>query len=441
MKKNLAAVVTCFLLVFTLIFSAIPTTEVQAAKVKLSKTKVTLVKGKSTTLKVKGTKKKVTWKTGNKKIATVSKKGKVTAKKAGKVTISAKVQKKTYKCTVKVETPSLAKSSLTVNVGSSYNLTVKGNTQKVTWSTSNKKVATVTSKGKITGKKAGTATISAKVTGKTMKCKVTVKKKSAATTATTAVKIPEITNGNDGIIEGMFIESSITVFNVDTGDNSYTCTSSNPDVLEITSTSNVGPLYIYVKTKNTGSSVITFKNRQGTYTYKVTVVKSDVDAKGDQIINNAKITSSMSDLEKARALAIAECDALTYGIGNNPYKLNCLLDGKAVCDGYSRVYEYLLSRVGVESRRVITDLGNHAWNQVKIDGQWYNVDVTWIDPPSADFDFKFQYFMKSDNSEYYNDASNHSNISDRIDPSLTATSTRFDNVTNDEWKSDGWKKY
>ena len=45
---------------------------------------------------------------------------------------------------------------------------------KATWKSSNPKVASVTSKGKVTAKKKGTATISAKVNGKTYKCKVTV---------------------------------------------------------------------------------------------------------------------------------------------------------------------------------------------------------------------------------------------------------------------------
>ena len=47
--------------------------------------------------------------------------------------------------------------------------------KKVTWSSSKKAVATVSAKGKITAKKAGTTTITGKVNGKKYKCKVTVK--------------------------------------------------------------------------------------------------------------------------------------------------------------------------------------------------------------------------------------------------------------------------
>lgn len=78
---------------------------VSAAAPKLNKTKVTLTAGKSTTLKLNNAPKgkKITWSTSNKKIATVSQKGKVTAKKAGTATITAKVAKKKYTCKVTVK--------------------------------------------------------------------------------------------------------------------------------------------------------------------------------------------------------------------------------------------------------------------------------------------------------------------------------------------------
>ncbi len=78
------------------------------AAVKISKKKLTLTVGQKATLKMKGTKKKVTWKSANKKIATVSKKGVVTAKAAGKVKITAKVKgkRKKYTCVVTVKAAS-----------------------------------------------------------------------------------------------------------------------------------------------------------------------------------------------------------------------------------------------------------------------------------------------------------------------------------------------
>lgn len=76
---------------------------VQAASIKISSKKKTMYKGYTYTLKVTGTKKKVTWTSSNKSKATVNSKGKVYAKKNGKVTITAKVGNKKYTCKVTVK--------------------------------------------------------------------------------------------------------------------------------------------------------------------------------------------------------------------------------------------------------------------------------------------------------------------------------------------------
>ena len=73
------------------------------AKVAINRKKATIIQGKTLKLKIKGTKKKIKWITSNKKIAIVSKKGKVTAKRPGKATIKAKVGKITYKCRITVK--------------------------------------------------------------------------------------------------------------------------------------------------------------------------------------------------------------------------------------------------------------------------------------------------------------------------------------------------
>ena len=83
----------------------------------------------------------------------------------------------------------LSKKSVTLQVGKKKTIKVKGTTNKVTWATSDKKVATVNSKGKITAKGEGTCNITATVGSKTLTCKVTVKAKAAAANT---VKVGEI---------------------------------------------------------------------------------------------------------------------------------------------------------------------------------------------------------------------------------------------------------
>ena len=136
--------------------------------------------GKNATIKVTKTKVtgKVTFKSSNKKVATVNSKGVITGKKAGKAVITVKVGKYTKKLTVKVKKPSfkLVKSSVKLKKGKKTTIRVKAApVSKVTYKTSNKKVATVNSKGVVTAKKKGTAKITVKCNGITRTFKVTVK--------------------------------------------------------------------------------------------------------------------------------------------------------------------------------------------------------------------------------------------------------------------------
>lgn len=70
----------------------------------------------------------------------------------------------------------LNRTKITLAVGMTAQLKVKGTSKKVKWSSTNKKIVSVNSKGKITALKKGTATVRAKVGKKTYKCKVTVKR-------------------------------------------------------------------------------------------------------------------------------------------------------------------------------------------------------------------------------------------------------------------------
>ena len=114
----------------------------------------------------------------NKSIATVDSKGVVKAKKAGTVKITAQVGSYKKVVTIKVRNASLklAKTAATVKKGKTTTIKVSAvPTGKVTYTSSNKKVATVTSKGVVKGVKKGTATITVKCNGMTAKFKGTVK--------------------------------------------------------------------------------------------------------------------------------------------------------------------------------------------------------------------------------------------------------------------------
>lgn len=71
-----------------------------------------------------------------------------------------------------------------------------------------------------------------------------------------------------------------------------------------------------------------------------------------------------------------------YEEGENSQNISSVfIDGKSVCMGYSKAYEYLLQKKGIESVIVsgTVDGESHAWNLVKLDGEYYFMDVTWGD--------------------------------------------------------------
>lgn len=159
-------------------------------------TNYTLKKGKTLRLKAtpspKSAKiKKITWKSSKKSIATVSEKGIVKGKKNGTATITATVKGTKIKtsCKIRVGTPvtkiKADKTKLTLTKGSSKTVKItvspsNASNKDVSYTSSKKSVATVSSKGKITAKGTGTATITIKAkdgSGKKATIKVTVKPK------------------------------------------------------------------------------------------------------------------------------------------------------------------------------------------------------------------------------------------------------------------------
>ena len=164
---------------------------VKTTKITTTTKSLTLAKGatykklaSSITVTPVTSKEKVSYSSSNKKVATVSSKGVIKAKKAGTTKITVKSGKKKVVVTVKVtgvKTTNLSgvPAAKSVSKGKSFKIkaiaTPKNTDEKITFKSSNKKVATVTSKGVVKGLKKGTATITVQSGSKKMTCKVTVK--------------------------------------------------------------------------------------------------------------------------------------------------------------------------------------------------------------------------------------------------------------------------
>lgn len=111
------------------------------------------------------------------------------------------------------------------------------------------------------------------------------------------------------------------------------------------------------------------------------------------------ITEEMSDYEKELAvhdwmIAWAEYDQAALSAlpgaqptpdSDNPYGF--FTGRAAICTGYTSTFQLLMDLLGIECVTVEGTAYNgtedHAWNMVRLDGDWYCVDVTWDDPVSS----------------------------------------------------------
>lgn len=208
-------------------------TTAQAA-VKISKKSYRLVKGASLQLKLTGTKKKANWTTSKRSVATVTQKGKVSAKKKGTATITAKIGKKKYNCRIYVETPTISPRKTTIEVGKSTSLRLNGTKQKVTWKSSNTEIATVRN-GKVTGRKSGNVKITANVQKKKYTCNIMVNDPSNKINPNKKVPVTTLFLRSDYIKlkKGNSQTIGFTIYPQNATDKYVKWTSSNPSVASV----------------------------------------------------------------------------------------------------------------------------------------------------------------------------------------------------------------
>ena len=105
-----------------------------------------------------------------------------------------------------------------------------------------------------------------------------------------------------------------------------------------------------------------------------------VEEKVQEIIA-AEITDDMSEYRKAVVLhnwLVRNVEYAYTDTNSHYYAEGALLEGKAVCNGFTEAYIRLLEAVGIESYQAYGS--DHTWNVVKLEGKWCHVDVTWDQP-------------------------------------------------------------
>lgn len=107
-------------------------------------------------------------------------------------------------------------------------------------------------------------------------------------------------------------------------------------------------------------------------------------------------------------------------LGNESDAYGVLVDTSAVCEGYARAFQLLCNKLGVDCVSIAgqTDAG-HQWNCAKIDGSWYQVDVTWNDTDGKD---------EWSSNDYFNLTDAQIKKDHTIDP-------MFDDISDEEYNS------
>lgn len=123
---------------------------------------------------------------------------------------------------------------------------------------------------------------------------------------------------------------------------------------------------------------------------KVASILSTVDAE------------SMSDFQKVKFVNdyIVKNTEYSTNTAASPHSAYAVIqENKGVCQGYALLALKMLQALGVETKYVVGEVytGGHAWNLVKVDGEWYHLDTTWNDPtPDRKNIVRYEYFLVND---------------------------------------------
>lgn len=130
--------------------------------------------------------------------------------------------------------------------------------------------------------------------------------------------------------------------------------------------------------------VVTVKLQFNGLEKDLTTAKRDFNLKVNEIVSEVNKASSKGFLYQEVKLHDILCSICTYD-ENAQYDqsaYSCLVGGSSVCSGYARAFQVIMNKMNVPTYYIVgkvRDGGDHAWNIIKIDGQFYNVDVTWDD--------------------------------------------------------------
>ena len=153
-----------------------------------------------------------------------------------------------------------------------------------------------------------------------------------------------------------------------------------------------------VTAKKAGTTEYWAKYGDALYRCVVVVNEEGETALSKKVVEIADKFRHLSDVDKVMAVHDYLIDHIEY---SNPhirsFAYGALIEGKAVCQGYAQSLAMILNNLNVECHTIVamTKGSNpvlHEWVRVKLDGEWYYIDLTWDDTPWAE-DKNYKYFL------------------------------------------------
>lgn len=161
----------------------------------------------------------------------------------------------------------------------------------------------------------------------------------------------------------------------------------------------------------------------------------------DQIVEQTKNDTDLQKTKRIHDWIVSFLEYDTNKESKNAYHIYALSDRKAVCEGYARIFKYLMEEVGVPCILVSGNATNeqgqtqsHAWNYVQLNYVWYAVDVTWDDPVivgegTLNESAKYKYFLKGSDT-FFKDHKEEPAISENSMKFQFPTLTKVDYTLN-----------
>ena len=113
----------------------------------------------------------------------------------------------------------------------------------------------------------------------------------------------------------------------------------------------------------------------------------------NRIIKNAKKYKTNYEREKYVHDVLVTSIKYDKTATMNQSAYSALINKNTICAGYARAFQYILMKLGIPTYYVVgTSTVNHAWNMVKLDDGYYNVDLTWDNSDLT----RYKYFNKTD---------------------------------------------